>query len=284
MSKISESLRNAVWLKYIGNEKGTSICSCCNLQPIDRGNYECGHIVSRNNNGDTKLYNLRPICGKCNKSMGTKDMEVFMDSCGYEKPENWKGCDNPKDSTESEDNENIKEEIQEPESEDNENIKEEIQEPEDEEEILTTKTKRKSRKKQYCNRFLGVELIPGSDGRCGPDDGPCCKDCNNLTVYTCEYVIRGVNKRICGKKASNYYADTWYCGTIYSGHYQSIINKIFGCVSLTQIRAICMNHNSPYDEREVSNYKIKKMEKEELLTVANFLDITKEHVEDFLTT
>ena len=36
--------------------------------------------------------------------------------------------------------------------------------------------------------------------------------------------------------------------------------------------------------KDVEEGRFKKMEKEELLTVANFLDITKEHVEDFLTT
>jgi hypothetical protein len=30
----------------------------------------------------------------------------------------------------------------------------------------------------YCGRHLGTELIPGSDGRCGPDSGPQCRDCS----------------------------------------------------------------------------------------------------------
>ena len=29
----------------------------------------------------------------------------------------------------------------------------------------------------YCGRRLGVEAIPGSDGQCGPNDGPQCTDC-----------------------------------------------------------------------------------------------------------
>ena len=29
----------------------------------------------------------------------------------------------------------------------------------------------------YCGRQLGVEAIPGSDGRCGPYDGPQCQGC-----------------------------------------------------------------------------------------------------------
>ena len=29
----------------------------------------------------------------------------------------------------------------------------------------------------YCGRMLGEEYIPGSDGRCGPNNGPQCADC-----------------------------------------------------------------------------------------------------------
>jgi len=29
----------------------------------------------------------------------------------------------------------------------------------------------------YCGRYLGVDSIPGSDGQCGPEDGPQCEDC-----------------------------------------------------------------------------------------------------------
>ena len=32
----------------------------------------------------------------------------------------------------------------------------------------------------YCGRRKGVSAIPGSDGRCGPDDGPACQSCCRL--------------------------------------------------------------------------------------------------------
>eukprot|EP00042_Codosiga_hollandica_P036415 m.278341 g.278341 ORF g.278341 m.278341 type:complete len:363 (+) comp54885_c0_seq3:118-1206(+) len=32
----------------------------------------------------------------------------------------------------------------------------------------------------YCARMLGKLLIPGSDGRCGPNNGPQCPDCRGL--------------------------------------------------------------------------------------------------------
>ena len=32
-------------------------------------------------------------------------------------------------------------------------------------------------RKLYCGRNLGPRAIPGSDGRCGPNNGPQCQDC-----------------------------------------------------------------------------------------------------------
>ncbi len=31
--------------------------------------------------------------------------------------------------------------------------------------------------KYYCARRLGTALIPGSDGQCGPNNGPQCAEC-----------------------------------------------------------------------------------------------------------
>ena len=33
----------------------------------------------------------------------------------------------------------------------------------------------------YCSRRLGVTVIPGSDGQCGPSNGPQCPDCKGFT-------------------------------------------------------------------------------------------------------
>jgi hypothetical protein len=34
----------------------------------------------------------------------------------------------------------------------------------------------------YCGRRLGRDAIPGSDGQCGPNNGPQCPDCRGMTV------------------------------------------------------------------------------------------------------
>jgi hypothetical protein len=44
--------------------------------------------------------------------------------------------------------------------------------------------------KIYCNRHLGIEAIPGSDGRCGPVDGPQCSDCFEFIPQEKHYVTR----------------------------------------------------------------------------------------------
>jgi hypothetical protein len=88
--KIPATVRNAVWCKYIG-ELNYSKCFCCNYEPITKGNYECGHVISEKNGGNVHLDNLRPICSLCNKSMGTRNMEHFMKQYGFEKNKKWYG-------------------------------------------------------------------------------------------------------------------------------------------------------------------------------------------------
>lgn len=36
-----------------------------------------------------------------------------------------------------------------------------------------------STNKYYCGRILGKDKIPGSDGQCGPGNGPQCVACKN---------------------------------------------------------------------------------------------------------
>jgi len=38
-------------------------------------------------------------------------------------------------------------------------------------------SRREGRTRFYCNRSLGSDVIPDSDGTCGPNDGPQCPDC-----------------------------------------------------------------------------------------------------------
>ena len=77
---IPSSLRIQVWRKYLSKPDGTceldGKCYCCNRE-IQIDCFECGHIISNKNGGKINMDNLRPICGTCNKNMGTQNMINF---------------------------------------------------------------------------------------------------------------------------------------------------------------------------------------------------------------
>ena len=77
-AKIKKALRTNVWNTYIGDKIRETKCKICNNYKIDTFNYECGHIIAEANGGSIDLDNLLPICGECNKSMGTEDMDLFV--------------------------------------------------------------------------------------------------------------------------------------------------------------------------------------------------------------
>ena len=77
------AVRSAVWNTTIGIEKGMGYCFCCGKTPIFQSNFECGHIIARKKGGKQTIPNLRPICGTCNKSMGTRNMLEFMSQYGF---------------------------------------------------------------------------------------------------------------------------------------------------------------------------------------------------------
>jgi len=72
-SRITPKLRESVWIKEY-NELIEGICPIkdCN-HIIYKNNFNCGHIISEYNGGETNLDNLRPICTSCNSKMGTKN-------------------------------------------------------------------------------------------------------------------------------------------------------------------------------------------------------------------
>lgn len=80
---INKTLRNKVWKKYNGNEEITKcpIKNCKNIiNNTKKNGWECGHITSEKNGGETIIDNLRPICQTCNKRMSSKNWEDFENS------------------------------------------------------------------------------------------------------------------------------------------------------------------------------------------------------------
>jgi 5-methylcytosine-specific restriction endonuclease McrA len=75
---IPKSLRISVWNKYIGENLRVGECNVCK-STIRIESFECGHIIARKNGGDATLSNLVPICGLCNKSMATTNLNTFKE-------------------------------------------------------------------------------------------------------------------------------------------------------------------------------------------------------------
>ncbi len=80
---IPPSLKIKVWNKHIGEEIGKSKCLCCKLKDIYQASFSCGHIISENNGGLLIVDNLKPICTSCNSSMGTKNMDDYINEFGF---------------------------------------------------------------------------------------------------------------------------------------------------------------------------------------------------------
>ena len=68
--KIPKALREQVWLKFIGKKYHDKCHVKWCKNDIDVFNYHVGHNVPESKGGDTVIENLRPICARCNLSMG----------------------------------------------------------------------------------------------------------------------------------------------------------------------------------------------------------------------
>ena len=68
---IPGALREQVWLLYCGDKNFKHKCLvtwCENL--MNPFSFEVGHNIPESKGGPTDISNLRPICPKCNRSMG----------------------------------------------------------------------------------------------------------------------------------------------------------------------------------------------------------------------
>ena len=73
--KISPYKKRIVWENEFGdNKEGVcpiSFCKTILINKKGKSGWQCGHIRSEYNGGETEPNNLRPICAKCNQSMGS---------------------------------------------------------------------------------------------------------------------------------------------------------------------------------------------------------------------
>ena len=77
---ISPKLRIQVWRKeYNDNDKGECpFYNCTTIISNSKNGFECGHIISHANGGETSIDNLKPICSNCNRKMGSEDWIPFQ--------------------------------------------------------------------------------------------------------------------------------------------------------------------------------------------------------------
>ena len=90
--KIAAALREQVWIKAVGQQfNAKCTVSWCN-NPITVFSFQCGHMLAESKGGPTTLENLRPICGRCNQSMGTMHMNDWEQLGGNAAPQPTNGC------------------------------------------------------------------------------------------------------------------------------------------------------------------------------------------------
>lgn len=76
---VPKTLKNRLWDTTYGASAGEGECHVCEIT-INSKNFEAGHIIAVANGGKTILSNLRCVCGTCNKSMGTTNLEEFKET------------------------------------------------------------------------------------------------------------------------------------------------------------------------------------------------------------
>ena len=77
---IPKKIRGEAWKIQFGDSTKGS-CFCCKKDLDIFDNWHAGHIISHSNNGTDTADNLRPVCGSCNLSMGTENMDAFKARC-----------------------------------------------------------------------------------------------------------------------------------------------------------------------------------------------------------
>jgi hypothetical protein len=78
---ISKQLRTKVWQKEFGTATVREKCPLCkeiDLHLNEPKGFDCGHIISHHNGGETELDNLRPICAICNSKMRIQNWDAYV--------------------------------------------------------------------------------------------------------------------------------------------------------------------------------------------------------------
>jgi 5-methylcytosine-specific restriction endonuclease McrA len=82
---IPAAIKTLVWNKWTGEKEAEAGCYCCRVTTISMRHFHCGHVISESKGGKMDCENLRPICSSCNLSMGSQNMDLFIEKCGFNK-------------------------------------------------------------------------------------------------------------------------------------------------------------------------------------------------------
>jgi 5-methylcytosine-specific restriction endonuclease McrA len=75
---IPAAVRRDLWITHFGTA-GIAPCPVCATRNITPFEFEAGHKISVAHGGGSEIGNLVPICGLCNKSMGARDIDEYME-------------------------------------------------------------------------------------------------------------------------------------------------------------------------------------------------------------
>jgi 5-methylcytosine-specific restriction endonuclease McrA len=82
---IPNHVKTLIWNYHVGADKAESFCLCCKVTKISIRSFHAGHIIAESKGGDMTVKNLKPICGPCNHSMGSMNMDEFIKKFGLGK-------------------------------------------------------------------------------------------------------------------------------------------------------------------------------------------------------
>lgn len=82
---IPSHVKTLIWNHWVGHDKAEAFCLCCKVTKISIRSFHAGHIIAESKGGDMTVKNLKPICGPCNHSMGSMNMDEFIKKFGLGK-------------------------------------------------------------------------------------------------------------------------------------------------------------------------------------------------------
>ena len=73
---IPKPVKMKLWNQHFTEDNAKGTCQVCSNE-IKMSDFEAGHIIAVANGGTDNIENLTPLCGQCNKSMGTQSVHDF---------------------------------------------------------------------------------------------------------------------------------------------------------------------------------------------------------------